>query len=145
MTRLFRNTTTEWLKLNWVEGGELHELVATPGHHMLDRFGQFPRLDEMVRNGSAEVVPASGHVVKVTAERIVYSLATAHLFEQAQHRAVAQGNVALAPQALQAWATTTSKSKPFTPMWRPMTTGPPTTVMLRNADNLEQHPELSTP
>lgn len=36
VTRLYRNTTTEWLRLIWEEDGAAKELVSTPGH-------QFPR------------------------------------------------------------------------------------------------------
>lgn len=81
--RLFRNTTTEWIKLTWIENGEAKELVATPGHHMLDKTGAFTRLDLMVQNGKAEVVLASGEVVEAKAELITYSAEKAHLFEQA--------------------------------------------------------------
>jgi hypothetical protein len=81
--RLFRNTTTEWIKLTWLENGEGKELVATPGHHMLDKTGAFMRLDLMVQNGKAEIVLASGEIVEANAERIAYSAETAHLFEQA--------------------------------------------------------------
>jgi Protein of unknown function (DUF2778) len=81
--RLFRNTTREWIKLTWLENGEDKELVATPGHHMLDITGAFTRLDLMVQNGKAEVVLASGEVVEAKADRITYSAETAHLFERA--------------------------------------------------------------
>jgi hypothetical protein len=81
--RLFRNTTTEWIKLTWLENSEAKELVATPGHHMLDKTGAFMRLDLMVQNGKAEIVLASGEVVEAKAEHITYSTETAHLFAQA--------------------------------------------------------------
>lgn len=32
VVRLYRNTTDEWVKLTWAEGGEAKELIATPGH-----------------------------------------------------------------------------------------------------------------
>lgn len=41
VVRLFRNTTEEWVKLSWAEGGAQEELITTPGHHFLDRFGNF--------------------------------------------------------------------------------------------------------
>jgi hypothetical protein len=81
--RLFRNSTTEWIKLTWLENGEAKKLVATPGHHMLDKTGAFTRLDRLVQNGKAEIVLASGEVVEAQAEHITYSAETAHLFEQA--------------------------------------------------------------
>lgn len=65
--------------------GELRlKTVATPGHHFLDRFGNFPTIQEMLQNGRATVVLASGELTEVTAERIVYSAETAHLFERTQ-------------------------------------------------------------
>jgi hypothetical protein len=69
VVRLYRNTTEEWVKLTWAEGGEAKELVTTPGHHFLDRFGNFPTIEEMLENGRATVVLASGELTKVTAER----------------------------------------------------------------------------
>ena len=84
VVRLYRNTTEEWVKLTWAEGGEQRELVATPGHHFLDRFGNFPTIEEMLENGKATVVLASGELTEVTAERIIYNAETENLFEQAQ-------------------------------------------------------------
>jgi len=49
--RIWRNTTTEWVRLRWAENGEARELVATPGHHFLDVTGGFPALAEMIRDG----------------------------------------------------------------------------------------------
>jgi hypothetical protein len=93
--RLFRNTTTEWIKLTWLENGEAKELVATPGHHMLDKTGAFTRLDLMVQNGKAEVVLASGEVVEAKAEHMTYSAETAHLFEQAASHTQSAANGAV--------------------------------------------------
>jgi hypothetical protein len=106
VSKLFRNTTTEWVKLNWSEDGETRELVMTPGHHVLDQYGQFPSIEAMLRDGKATVVLASGELAEVAASRIVYSEATAHLFEQAttltaSHAATIRGSTALAPQHLQ--------------------------------------------
>ena len=105
MVRLYRNSTDEWVKLTWSEGGEARELVATPGHHFLDRFGNFPTIEEMLESGRATVVLASGELTEVTAERIVYSAETAHLFEQAQAIGMVDGNAALKPAPVEAWQT----------------------------------------
>jgi Ca2+-binding RTX toxin-like protein len=109
VVRLYRNTTEEWVRLTWVEngveGGEHKELVATPGHHFLDQFGKFPPLEEMLQNGRATVVLASGELAEVAAESIVYSAHTAHLFEQAQAVGMVAGNAALKPQMINGWAT----------------------------------------
>jgi len=69
VVRLYRNTTEEWVKLRWAEGGEQSELVTTPGHHFRDRFGNFPTIEDMLENGRATVVLASGELTEVTAER----------------------------------------------------------------------------
>lgn len=53
VTKVYRNTTTEWIKLSWVENGEAKELFATPGHHFLDELGQFPPLEDMMSEGRA--------------------------------------------------------------------------------------------
>lgn len=84
MVRLYRNTTDEWVKLIWAEGGDTKEVITTPGHHFLDRFGNFPTIEEMLEYGRAMVVLVSGAPAEATAERITYSAQTAHLFEQAQ-------------------------------------------------------------
>lgn len=105
VVRIYRNSTTEWIRLTWVEGGEHRELVATPGHHFLDQFGQFPTIAEMTRSGRATVVLASGELAEVTAERIDYSAETAHLFERAVAQGAVAGNAAAQPVELDAWAT----------------------------------------
>ena len=68
VVRLYRNTTEEWVKLTWAKDGEAKELIATPGHHFLDRFGSFPTIEEMLDNGRATVVLASRELTEVTAE-----------------------------------------------------------------------------
>jgi hypothetical protein len=103
VTRLYRNMTTEWIKLTWIEDSEHKELVATPGHHFLDRFGAFPTIQQMLQEGCATVVLASGALAEVMAERVVYSAETAHMFERAVAAGVSVGNVALQPVALDAW------------------------------------------
>ena len=105
VTRLYRNTTTEWIRLRWQEDGVERELVATPGHHFLNEFGHFPRIDEMVKAGRATVVLASGALTEVTAERILYSAETAHMFERATSVGMVAGNAALQPAEIDAWQT----------------------------------------
>jgi Ca2+-binding RTX toxin-like protein len=105
VTRLYRNTTEEWIRLTWREYGEQKELVATPGHHFLDRFGNFPTIEEMLAHGGAMVVLASGELTEVTAERIIYSAETAHLFERAQAEGVVAGSAAMKPAPIDAWQT----------------------------------------
>jgi Ca2+-binding RTX toxin-like protein len=105
VTRLYRKQTDEWVKLAWLENGETKELISTPGHHFLDSAGQFPTIADMIRKGSATVVLASGELAQVTATRMVYSAATAHLFEQAQAHSVMAGNTALKPHMLAGWQT----------------------------------------
>jgi hypothetical protein len=85
VTRLFHNTTTEWIKLTWLDPvtGEARELVATPGHEMLDKFGRFTRLDALVQGNTCEIILSSGDCIMAQAERLVYSAATADMFERA--------------------------------------------------------------
>lgn len=103
--RVFRNTTTEWIKLSWSENGDTKELVTTPGHHFLDQFGGFPSIETMIAGGSATVVLASGELAKVMAKRIIYSTETAHMFEQARAVGMVAGNAALQPVTIDAWHT----------------------------------------
>ncbi|MFK3776577.1 M10 family metallopeptidase C-terminal domain-containing protein [Agrobacterium sp. NPDC089420] len=105
VTRLYRNTTTEWIKLTWQENGQAQVLVATPGHHFLNVFGEFPPIEDMIENGKATVVLASGATVEVAAERIVYSLDTAHMFERAKTQLISVDNAALAPTMEDCWQT----------------------------------------
>ncbi|WP_208352882.1 calcium-binding protein [Pseudaestuariivita rosea] len=104
IVRLYHNVTTEWLKLSWTENGEQKELISTPGHHFLDQFGDFPTVENMLRDGHATVVLASGELTEVTAERIVYSAETADLFERAEVAAQV-GNTALKSEPAEAWVT----------------------------------------
>jgi hypothetical protein len=107
VTRLFRNSTTEWLKLTWLDpaSGEAKELVATPGHNMLDKFGHFTRLDALVKGNTCEIILSSGDCIMAQAERLVYTSATADMFERATAMAATSGALAIAPHALDAWAT----------------------------------------
>ena len=59
VTRLYRNTTTNWIRLCWLDG-TAREVLTTPGHHFLDELGLFPTIEEMTLTGSATVVLASG-------------------------------------------------------------------------------------
>jgi hypothetical protein len=75
VSKLFRNVTEVWVRLEWRDPvtGEERELVATPGHHFLDRHGNFPPIEQMIRDGWADVVLACGSGVEVAATRIAYS------------------------------------------------------------------------
>jgi hypothetical protein len=100
--RLFRNTTTEWIRLRWFDGEE-RELITTPGHHFLDQFGQFPTIEEMVSKGRTTVVLASGVLAEVTAERITYSAETAHMFERTVVRGMTAETAALKRMDMRNW------------------------------------------
>jgi hypothetical protein len=94
----------------------LHRLFSRPGTRAFDAASSGRRWEGAHRrrtehsdpgrcdHGRATVVLASGELVEVAAERIVYSQATAHLFEQAQAVGMAAGNAALKPQANNGWA-----------------------------------------
>jgi hypothetical protein len=58
VTRLYRNTTTDWIRLRWFDG-KAREGVTTRGHHFLGEFGRFLTTLEMNRTGSATAVGPS--------------------------------------------------------------------------------------
>ncbi len=70
VTRLYHNTTAEWLRLRWTEGGEARELVTTPGHSFLDASGHFLTIEALTREGRATVVLASGGLTEGVAGRL---------------------------------------------------------------------------
>ena len=106
VVRLFKNVTTEWLKLN--PDGEdttAPAVFVTPGHLFLNELGNFEQIESIVTRGGM-IVREDGSLARVTAERLVYSEATAHLFEEVEiiRHASAAGN-ALAPSVERGWAT----------------------------------------
>jgi Ca2+-binding RTX toxin-like protein len=105
VTRLFRNESTEFIRLAWFENGKEKELVSTPGHHILDRHGKFPPLADMLRAGKVEVVLVSGELVTVSAERIIYTPATANLFERASIAPLSTGSAAIKLAEGDSWQT----------------------------------------
>lgn len=105
VTRIFRNVTTELVRLTWIEEGESREIVCTPGHHFLDKNGQFPSIADMITAGNADVVLATGEVTTVKAERIIYSAENADLFEKADAVKVAVGGTAVAADLQSGWQT----------------------------------------
>ena len=103
-TKAFCHTATESSCPSWFDGAR-SEMITNSIHRFLDQFGQFPTIAEMPRNGSTTVVLASGTLVEVTAERIIYSAATAHLFERAMVQGMVAGNAALKLVQIDAWQT----------------------------------------
>nr|WP_188311850.1 hypothetical protein [Salinarimonas soli] len=98
MTRLFRNITTEWLVLSC-------GLTVTPGHRFLTEHGTFEAIESILARGG-RIVDENGALVAVTAERVVYSEATRHLYEEAEEVAYAtQGGAALSPEIRRGWRT----------------------------------------
>ncbi len=81
------------------------ELTVTPGHRFYTPAGDFRRIDEIAA-GDRKIVLADGSVAEITAERIVYSEETAHLYEQAErviHASI--GGLALTPKIERGWKT----------------------------------------
>ncbi|AQZ53821.1 Hemolysin, plasmid (plasmid) [Martelella mediterranea DSM 17316] len=105
VVRLYRNETTEWVRLSWGEDDAARELVVTPGHRFLTERGTFEKIGDMVAEGRATVVLEDGALTTVSAERIVFSAKTAGLFERARTFGAASGNAALAPVEGDAWQT----------------------------------------
>ncbi|WFE88607.1 DUF4214 domain-containing protein [Roseibium porphyridii] len=104
--RTFTNITEEWLRLTWEEDGEERELVTTPSHQFLATHGGFREIESLVSGGKGRVVLADGSEAEVTSERIVYSAATADMFEQAEGYVYPEnGNLALKPVFKKGWKT----------------------------------------
>ncbi|CTQ34811.1 hypothetical protein [Jannaschia rubra] len=103
VVRLFSNETTEWLRLSWTEGGAACELTVTPGHRFLDADGTFRRIDAILKDAAPRVVLENGTMADVTAERIVWSEATADLYEAALPMARAAGDGLAHGVSSQAW------------------------------------------
>jgi hypothetical protein len=95
VTRLYRNATTEWIKLNWTHDNQPQELITTPHHHFLDKNGSFLTIEDMLENNTTTLINADGNEITVTASRITYSEQTAHLFEQSASMSATVGNLAL--------------------------------------------------
>lgn len=92
VVRLFQNETEEWLRLTWQAEGEAKELTVTPGHRLLDSHGHFRRIDEIVQDEIPKIVLENGGLAAVSAERIVWSEDTRHLFEEVEAVAMASGD-----------------------------------------------------
>ena len=111
VTRLFTNVTDEWLVIKAADGElsrlgiEAFELTVTPGHEMLDGFGRFRKAIDIV-NSDCLLVRDDGCVVKVQHSHVVYSAATAHLYEEAEITvARTTGGLALQPKVKRGWKT----------------------------------------
>lgn len=92
VVRLFHNETEEWLRLTWQAEGETQELTVTPGHRFLDSHGHFRRIDEIIQDERPKIVLEDGSLATVSAERIVWSEDTRHLFEEVETVAMAAGD-----------------------------------------------------
>ena len=98
ISRTFSNITNTWIKLST-------GLTVTPGHHVLDAFGKFRTIEEILRTDS-KIVLADGTIAQITGEYIHYSESTAHLYEQAEgYVSATVGNLALAPVYKKGWKT----------------------------------------
>ncbi|NGN45005.1 hypothetical protein G6N74_28520 [Mesorhizobium sp. CGMCC 1.15528] len=118
VVRVFKNVTTEWLKLSTLSEETAEQqsstrqtadtasvTYATPGHAFLNEFGAFEPIEQLVNRGGM-IVLENGTLCRVTAERIVYSEATASMFEQAEVvRYATVGGLACAPYVERGWAT----------------------------------------
>ncbi len=103
VVRMLTGVTTEWLKLTF---DDCHQhLIVTPGHRFLAAQGDFRRIDEIIADDGC-IVRADGSIILVTAERIIYSVETAHLYEQDEVIEYASvGNTALRPEVKRGWKT----------------------------------------
>ena len=98
VVRLFRMSTPVWLRLQ--DG-----LTATPSHEFRNEFDGYERLGSIVARGGS-IVKLDGSLVRAVAERIVYSSATRHLYEEAEEVVCATaGGLALKPEVRRGWRT----------------------------------------
>jgi len=124
VSKVFRGVTSEWLKLvplddersNVIPVGTIvvcsDDVVdetatyVTPGHNFLNEFNAFEPIESITRRGGM-IVCEDGNLRRMSAERLVYSEATAHLFEQAEITRYATGpnGTALEPYVERDWAT----------------------------------------
>ncbi|MFT4129087.1 hypothetical protein [Labrys sp. (in: a-proteobacteria)] len=96
VVRVFRGVTTEWLKLS-------NNMIVTAGHLFFNEAGDFEEIGCLVARGG-QIVRADGVLERVTAERIVYSEETRHLYEEAEELVYSScGGVALAPEIKRGW------------------------------------------
>ena len=106
VTKLFTNTTSEFVRLTFTDGR--NDLVATPGHRFLTETGDYMELGHMLRlgGGSMRVVDTDGSIVEAAGEVIAYSAETAHMFPEAQTKTIAfEGNTVLKEEVEQGWQT----------------------------------------
>lgn len=98
VSRIFRNITDELLKLSC-------GLTVTCGHLFLNEYNFFEKIESIIaRNG--KIVLEDGTLTSVTAERIVYSEETRHLYEEAEEVVYASfGGTALQPEIRRGWRT----------------------------------------
>ena len=105
VTKLFRNTTSEFVRLSFEDRDDL---VATPGHRFLTETGDYMGIGHMLRlgGGTVRLVEADGGVVEAHGELLTYSADTAHLFPEATTKSIAcQGNAVLKQDVEKGWAT----------------------------------------
>lgn len=99
VTRLFRHTTQEWLKLS-------NGVTVTPGHFFLTTDGTFEPISRILLERGGVVVLEDGSTERLTGELIRFSEDTAHLYETATVALYgSQGGAALKPDMVEGWAT----------------------------------------
>ena len=104
--KLFENTAQDFVTLRFADGRP--ELVTTPGHRFLTETGDYLKIADMLRLGGGQVrlTDADGSVLLAEGHVTSYSSTTAHLFPQAQTRAIAMaGNTILQENTTQGWQT----------------------------------------
>jgi hypothetical protein len=106
VVRLYAGMTEQWVRVLWREDRQERELIATPGHHFLDRFGRFPKISAMMSDAASILVLENGATARFKVEGIVYGEATAGMFERAEMSIAAnEGGLALKPILRHGWKT----------------------------------------
>ena len=48
VTRLYQNTTEEWVELSFIDDADKKPIIATPGHAFLSKSGEFFPISSMI-------------------------------------------------------------------------------------------------
>lgn len=95
--RLFRNETSEWIKLSssQLPNGQIH---ITPGHRVLKSEGGFEAISNLVKDGSVDLVNSHGKIIRCQAEHVKFSEDQAILRETSNLASTA-GALAIVPDS----------------------------------------------
>ncbi len=104
--KLFKNTTKEFISINFVDGRD--DLVTTPGHRFLTETGDYMEVGHMLRLGGGQVrlVDANGSIVEAVGSLLSYDEKNTHGFvESCAKSVVSSGGSNLSFEIASGWET----------------------------------------